>query len=258
MRRAVANNEFVVYYQPILDVRTGRVIGTEALLRWRHPQLGLLAPSDFIFVAEVTGLIVPLGEWTLRAACAQTRAWQREGHRSLRAAVNLSVRQLQQPDFVARVERVLADTGLPPHCLELEVTESIAMHGAEHGGEATVERLRALHRLGVLISIDDFGTGYSSLSALRIVPADTLKIDRSFVSGVADRRGDDSSAIAAAVIALAHGLNLRVIAEGVETGEQLDFLRGHACDAWQGFLAAAPAPASEMGRLLGGETGPLV
>jgi len=261
MRRAVTNGEFVLHYQPIVHLASGMISGTEALLRWDHPDRGLLAPDSFIFLAEVTGLIVPLGEWVLHTACAQTRTWQLAGHPALRASVNLSVRQLQQPDFVERVERVLHDTGLAADCLELEVTESIAMHNAhttynghhaEHAAEGTTERLRALNRLGVRIVIDDFGTGYSSLSALRLLPVDTLKIDRSFVADVGDG-GDapsDNAAIAAAVIALAHSLNLTVVAEGVETAAQLRFLAGHGCDAWQGYLGGRPARAAVWGEAL--------
>jgi diguanylate cyclase (GGDEF)-like protein len=249
MRRALANGEFVIHYQPIVDLRTGAVRGTEALLRWTHPEYGLLFPNHFIFLAEITGLVVPIGEWVLRTACAQTRAWQLAGHAGLHAAVNLSVRQLQQRDFVERVEGVLADTGLPPGSLELEVTEGIAMHSAEHGGDHTLGRLRALKRLGVQIAIDDFGTGYSSLSVLRLLPVDMLKIDRTFVHSVGAPPGD-GSAIATAVIALAHSLKLSVVAEGVETPAQLQFFVEQGCDALQGFLAARPAPAEECEALL--------
>jgi EAL domain-containing protein (putative c-di-GMP-specific phosphodiesterase class I) len=252
MRRALANDEFVLHYQPIVDVASGAVLGTEALLRWQHPELGLLAPDDFIFLAEVTGLVVPVGELALRTACAQTRAWQLAGRPGLRASVNLSVRQLQQHDFVDRVARALEDSGLPAGCLELEVTESIAMHSAEHSADGSIEKLRALKRLGVRIAIDDFGTGYSSLSVLRLLPVDALKIDRSFVRdvGASGAPAGDSTAIATAVIALAHSLNLAVVAEGVETPEQLRFLAGQRCDSWQGFLAARPAPADVCTRLL--------
>jgi len=252
MRRALANDEFVVHYQPIVDVASGTVLGTEALLRWQHPELGLLAPDDFIFLAEVTGLVVPVGEHALRTACAQTRAWQLAGRPSLHASVNLSVRQLQQHDFVERVARALDDSGLPASCLELEVTESIAMHSAEHSADGTIAKLRALKRLGVRIAIDDFGTGYSSLSVLRLFPVDALKIDRSFVRdvGAGSTAGGDSAAIASAVIALGHSLNLSVIAEGVETPEQLRFLADQQCDSWQGFLAAPAVPADACARLL--------
>ena len=264
LRRALENGELVMHYQPIVSFESGRVCGLEALLRWRHPELGLLGPDDFIFLAEVTGLIVPIGEWALHDACAQLRRWQRAGRPELRAAVNLSVRQIQQPDFVHRVSRVIDDTGIEPRCLELEITESIAMHTAD----GTLETLRDLKRLGVRISVDDFGTGYSSLSALRLFPVDSLKIDRSFVRDVL--RGDvpasrdalgedggtrpppavDDSAIASAVIALAHSLNLTVVAEGVENERQLEFLRERRCDAWQGYLYSRPLPAEEMEGLL--------
>ncbi|HET7449404.1 MAG TPA: EAL domain-containing protein [Gaiellaceae bacterium] len=266
LRRAVENGEFVMHYQPIVSLRSGDVTGLEALLRWRHPELGLLGPDSFIFLAEVTGLIVPIGEWALRDACTQLRRWQVGGHPELRAAVNLSVRQLQQPDFVSRVSRAIDDAGIAPRSLELEITESIAMHTAD----GTLETLRDLKRLGVRISVDDFGTGYSSLSALRLFPVDALKIDRSFVRDVLlpphettarDALGEDggprpapavdNTAIASAVIALAHSLRLDVVAEGVETELQLDFLRERKCDSWQGFLCSRPLPAEEMGRVLG-------
>jgi diguanylate cyclase (GGDEF)-like protein len=264
LRRALENGELVMHYQPIISLDSGRISGVEALLRWHHPELGLLGPDNFIFLAEVTGLIIPIGEWVLRDACTQLRRWQLAGRRDLRTAVNLSVRQLQQSNFVNRVARVIDETGIAPQCLELEITESIAMHTAD----GTLETLRDLKRLGVRISVDDFGTGYSSLSALRLFPVDALKIDRSFVRdvlvrdySVRDALGEDggvrappavdNTAIASAVIALAHSLNLDVVAEGVETDRQLDFLRERQCDAWQGYLYSRPLPADAMERILG-------
>ncbi|MFL5577859.1 MAG: putative bifunctional diguanylate cyclase/phosphodiesterase [Gemmatimonadaceae bacterium] len=276
LRRAVDNGEFVMHYQPIVSFATGRVAALEALLRWRHPELGLLGPDHFVFLAEATGLIVPIGEWALHDACAQLRRWQVDGRRPrLRGAVNLSVRQLLQPGFPEVVARILRDTRLAPPTLELEITESIAMHTTD----GTLDVLRDLKRLGVRISMDDFGTGYSSLSALRLFPVDTLKIDRSFMRDVradADRvraaaaapaedddarpapegrdpaagPAADNTALASAVIALAHSLNLSVIAEGVETPEQLDFLRLHSCDAWQGYLCSRPVAAEQVAELL--------
>ncbi|HUF28443.1 MAG TPA: EAL domain-containing protein [Gemmatimonadaceae bacterium] len=244
LRGAMARGEFLVHYQPVIDMMTGRIEAMETVVRWRHSELGLLLPSNFIVLAETTGLIVPIGEWVLRTACAQVRAWQEEGHGGLRAAVNLSVRQLQHPGLVPMVSRILEETELPPSALELEITESIATQS--DGG--AIEKLRELKRLGVRISIDDFGTGYSSLSALRLFPVDALKIDQSFVRDITVDPND--AAIASAVIALGRSLKLTVIAEGVETEQQLAFLRRQRCDAWQGYLYARPAPAEECGAVL--------
>ena len=239
LRGAMGRGEFVVHYQPVVDMMSGRIEAMETVLRWRHPELGILLPSNFIVLAETTGLIVPIGEWVLRSACAQMREWQAQGYGGLRAAVNLSVRQLQHPELVATVSRILDDTELPPSALELEITESIATQS--DGG--AIQKLRELKRLGVRISIDDFGTGYSSLSALRLFPVDALKIDQSFVRDITVDPND--AAIASAVIALGRSLKLTVIAEGVETEQQLAFLRRQRCDAWQGYLFAQPASAEE-------------
>ncbi|MGH7664489.1 MAG: putative bifunctional diguanylate cyclase/phosphodiesterase [Gemmatimonadaceae bacterium] len=244
LRKAVANDEFAVYYQPIVDLASGRIVTMETVLRWRHPERGLLRPDDFMELAEASGLIVPIGEWVLRATCAQTRTWHSLGHTGLRAAVNISVRQLQQRDFAQIVSRILEQSGIPAAALELEITESIATGSTDD----TVNKLRELKALGVRISIDDFGTGYSSLSALRLFPVDSLKIDQSFVRDLTTDA--DDAAIATAVIALAHSLRLTVIAEGVETPEQLAFLREHGCDTWQGYLFAMPAPAGQCDELL--------
>ena len=244
LRGAMGRGEFVVHYQPVIHMMSGRIEAMETVLRWRHSEFGLLLPSNFIVLAETTGLIVPIGEWVLRSACAQVREWQARGHGGLRAAVNLSVRQLQHPDLVATVSRILDETELPPSALELEITESIATQS--DGG--VIEKLRELKRLGVRISIDDFGTGYSSLSALRLFPVDALKIDQSFVRDITVDPND--AAIASAVIALGRSLKLTVIAEGVETEGQLAFLRAQSCDAWQGYLFAEPAPADACTELL--------
>jgi diguanylate cyclase (GGDEF)-like protein len=217
LQRAVEHGQLRVYYQPIVDSSTGRINGLEALLRWNHPERGLLLPSEFIGLAEATGAIVPMGEWVLRAACCQVQRWRDRGQPHLRAAVNLSVRQLQHPDLVARIQQVLDETLLPASHLEIEITESIAMRSS---GRA-IDNLRALKAKGVRVSIDDLGTGYSSLSALRLFPIDSLKIDRSFVNGVP--HNTDDSAIAAAVIALGQTLGVNVIAEGIERPEQLAF-----------------------------------
>ena len=244
--RALGRREFVVHYQPILSTGGGRIVGVESVVRWRHPQRGLLLPDEFMAAAEVTGLIVPLGEWVLRTSCAQLAAWHRAGHQPLHAAVNLSVRQLHQADFVSMVHDVLAEHALPAESIELEVTETIAMQS----GDGTVEKLRELKALGCRIAIDDFGTGYSSLSALRIFPVDALKIDVSFVRDIA---GEDArGTIAAAVINLAHGLQLDVVAEGVEGDAQLAFLRAHGCDYWQGYHFSRPVSAESCTELLSG------
>lgn len=240
LRHALKREEFKVYYQPQVDLVDGRVSGVEALLRWARPGVGLIPPGQFISMAEETGLILPMGEWVLRVACKQCKAWHDQGWRGLRVAVNLSARQFQQSDFVDMVARILCETGLDPECLELELTESIAMQNAAE----TVAVLHGLKRIGVQISIDDFGTGYSSLGYLKRFPIDRLKVDQSFVAGIVEDPND--AAIIIAVIALAHNLGLKVIAEGVETGEQLDFLKMHFCNEVQGYLLGRPMPAEEL------------
>ncbi|MGV7211299.1 EAL domain-containing protein [Oxalobacteraceae bacterium A2-2] len=234
LRNALERDELVLHYQPQADVRSGAVVGVEALLRWRHPELGMVAPDRFIGLAEETGLIVPIGAWVLRTACLQARAWQEAGHGPLRVAVNLSPRQFAEAGLADQVAAVLAETGLAPACLDLELTEGLFMNDV---GQA-VEQLQRLKALGVAISIDDFGTGYSSLSYLRRFPIDVLKIDRSFVSDIAG----DEAAIVDSIIALAHNLALKVIAEGVETAAQLDYLRGHGCDEYQGYYLSPALP----------------
>jgi diguanylate cyclase (GGDEF)-like protein len=253
LQRALEHEQLVVLYQPIVSARTGRVNGVEALLRWQHPDRGLLPPSEFIGLAEATGAIVPMGEWVLRQACSHVQEWRGRGLRHLRAAVNLSVRQLQHCDLVHQVDQILVETGLPAHALELEITESIAMRSS---GRA-IDNLRLLKARGVRVSIDDLGTGYSSLSALRLFPIDSLKIDRSFVAGVPENM--DDSAIAAAVIALGRTLGVNVIAEGIERPEQLAFFAEHQCDEWQGFLLVRPVTAADCEKLLfSGVAGPAV
>jgi EAL domain-containing protein (putative c-di-GMP-specific phosphodiesterase class I) len=216
----------------------------EALVRWRHPTRGMIAPTEFIPLAEETGLINPLGDWVLRTACAQLQEFIRAGLPPLRVAVNLSVRQLLQKDFAASVEAVLADTGLAPHLLELEITESTLMENAQD----TLTALHRLHSLGVRLSIDDFGTGYSSLSYLKRFPVDIIKIDRSFVRDVP--QDADDMAIVTAIIALAHSLRLEVVAEGVETEAQLAFLRGRNCDLMQGYHLSPAIPAEQFAALI--------
>ncbi|MGQ0714392.1 MAG: putative bifunctional diguanylate cyclase/phosphodiesterase [Gemmatimonadaceae bacterium] len=238
LRKAISNGELLMHYQPIVSFENSRVTGVEALIRWNHAELGLLFPADFVTVAEATGLIGPLGEWALKEACAQVKEWRDRGL-MLHASCNLSVRQIQQLDFVETISSILDETRLPAGALELEITESIAMQSDDD----TIEKLRAVKRLGVRISIDDFGTGYSSLSALRLFPVDSLKIDQSFVHDITATSGD--AAIATAVIAMAHSLDLTVIAEGVETEGQLAFLRGRGCNAYQGYYVSHPLAAEE-------------
>jgi len=253
LRKALALEQLVVHYQPIVEVATGRIHGTEALLRWRHPELGLVPPDDFIELAELTGLITPMGPWILHEACNRTRAWQRGTRFYFSVAVNLSARQFFGRDLVADVKAALHDTGLEARYLELEITEGVAMHSAEN----TLRTLKELKDLGVRISIDDFGTGYSSLAYLKRFPIDTLKIDQSFVRDIG--RGAQDSAIASAVIAMAHGLGLTVVAEGVEHEEQLAFLRRQRCDHFQGYLFSRPLAPEEFQSLLReGPAGPPV
>jgi diguanylate cyclase (GGDEF)-like protein len=244
LRRALDRDEFVVYYQPQADACTRNITSVEALVRWQHPELGFISPAEFIPLAEETGLMVPLGEWVLRTACAQTKAWQQAGFTNLSVSVNLSLRQFRQTNLTGMVEQVLTETGLAPSCLELELTESSVMKNTERA----VATLRRLQALGIRIAIDDFGTGYSSLNYLKNLPIDTLKIDRSFVRDAATNPVD--AAIVQAIITLAHSLNLRVKAEGVETQEQLDFLRRLRCDEIQGYLLSRPLPAEALERLL--------
>ena len=240
LRRALENGEFVLHYQPLIDAHSGRTVGVEALVRWQPPGEPLVPPDRFIPIAEETGLIVPLGEWVLRTACAQARSWADAGLAPLVMAVNLSGRQFQAVDMVALVGAVLADTGLPACHLELELTESVIMAHAEQA----IATLDALKALGVRLAIDDFGTGYSSLAYLKRFPIDKLKIDRTFVDGLADDADDRE--IAATIIAMARSLSLDVLAEGVETQQQLAVLRQYGCDQYQGYLFSRPIPAHQM------------
>jgi EAL domain-containing protein (putative c-di-GMP-specific phosphodiesterase class I) len=239
LRNALRREELQVHYQPKIDFRTGKITGAEALLRWTHPELGIVSPAGFIPIAEETGLIVPIGTWVLETACRQAVAWRRAG-RLATVSVNLSPRQFRQEDLTATVERALTATGLPGHCLELEITESTTMANPARAAQVMAE----LHALGVILSLDDFGTGYSSLSYLRQFPLDCLKIDKSFVRDICTSPGDE--AIVAATIALAHGLRLRVVAEGVETLTQHEQLSRLGCDFGQGFLYGVPMPVKEF------------
>jgi predicted signal transduction protein with EAL and GGDEF domain len=245
LRRALEQNELLLFYQPLLDVESRSILGVEALIRWQRPgRGGPLLPGDFVPAAEATGLIVPIGIWALKTACAQVAAWHRGGHAPLRLAVNISARQFQQLDLVAQVEKVLEETGLEPRFLDLEITESCAMARTDLAARV----LQDFRRLGVGISLDDFGTGYSSLSYLRRLPIDILKIDQSFVRDLT--ANPEGAAIIPAVIDMAHSLRLRVVAEGVETKEQLSFLSRHGCDLMQGFLFSEPVPAELLEALL--------
>lgn len=244
LRHGLEREEFVVYYQPQVNISTGQIVGTEALVRWQHPERGLVSPMEFIPVAEETGLIVPLGEWVLHAACAQNKAWQEAGHPSLRVAVNLSAWQFQQRNLTERVAQVLKETGLDPHWLQLEVTEGDAMQDVDFA----IKTLRELKEMGVQIAIDDFGTGHSALNYLSRFPIDVVKIDRSFVCDLTIDAND--AEIASTIIVMAHNLNLEVIAEGVETEEQLAFLRQRQCDEMQGYLFSKPVPAEELEEML--------
>jgi len=244
LRGALDRQELVLHYQPVVELANGEVSGMEALLRWHHPELGLIMPQQFIPLAEESGLIVPIGEWTLRTACLQAMAWQRQGYPPLRLAVNLSARQFYQRNLSEVIARALKDSALDPIWLELELTESLLMQNAE----LTHATLRTLNIMGVRLAIDDFGTGYSSLGYLKRFPLDTLKISRSFVHDVpAD---PDDAAIVSAIIAMAHTLEMRVIAEDVETEIQKAFLHAHDCDAFQGYVFGPPLPPEEFPRYL--------
>jgi EAL domain-containing protein (putative c-di-GMP-specific phosphodiesterase class I) len=233
-----------VHYQPCLELATGRVVGVEALLRWERPELGLVMPKDFIALADFTGVLLSVGPWVLETACRQGREWQRRGSRNLRMMVNMSAYELQQPDLVTNVEKALAASGLEPDTLHLEIPEGYAMQNIDRA----IGALRALRDLGVHLAIDGFGAGFSSLAHLRRLPVDALKIDLSFVRG-ATTDPDDASVVTA-VIAVAHSLGLRVVAQGVETDAQVTLLRSLGCDEVQGFLWAPPLPADECEPLL--------
>jgi diguanylate cyclase (GGDEF)-like protein/PAS domain S-box-containing protein len=248
LRNALARSEFVLHYQPQVDLRTGRVFAVEALIRWKHPTLGVLSPIKFIPMAEETGLIVPIGDWVLREACRQNKAWQDAGLPPMTVCVNVSARQFRDKSLVARVVSALRKSGLDAKYLELEITESLIMLDVEQA----VATMTALQGLGVHLSIDDFGTGYSSLSALKNFPVARLKIDKSFIDGLPAEESD--KAVTGAVISLAKKLNLRVIAEGVETDEQLAFLRENNCDEMQGYHFSKPVGAKELEAFLAAQT----
>ncbi len=246
LRRALGQEEFLLYYQPQVDLATGRIVGTEALLRWQHPELGLVSPGKFIPVLDDIGMMVRVGEWVLKTACRQGKAWQRDGFPPLRMAVNISARQFGQQDIIGIVAGVLRETGLDPHCLGLEITESLLMEDIQANSRLLDELKTSVG--GLQISIDDFGTGYSSLYYLKALPIDVLKIDQSFIRDITI--DPDDATITTAIINLAHNIGLKVIAEGVETEEQLAYLREKVFDEAQGYYFGRPLPANEFTRLL--------
>jgi diguanylate cyclase (GGDEF)-like protein len=242
LRRALERDELELYYQPRFDVRSGALVGCEALLRWQHPERGLLLPERFIALAEETGLIVPIGEWVLRSACDQARAWQKDGCAPIAVSVNLSMRQFRQEALANAIDDALRRSGLEPRLLEMELTESLIMHDTE----VAIRILLRLREIGVDISVDDFGTGHSSLSYLTKLPISALKIDQSFVQDIEGSGRADEGLVAQTIISLARNLKLKVVGEGVETGAQFEFLKKHDCDEAQGFHLAKPMPASEF------------
>jgi diguanylate cyclase (GGDEF)-like protein len=244
LRYALEREELEVYYQPQVNLKTGEIFGAEALVRWQHPERGLVLPSKFIPIAEETGLIVPIGEWVLYTACKQVKVWQNSGFPSLQIAVNLSSRQFSQLDLRHRLVQIIINTGIEPKYIELELTESMLVQNTE----VAIRRLNALKALGVKIAIDDFGTGYSSLSYLQQFPFDVLKIDRCFIRNITENTSN--AAITEAIIAMAKNLNLKLIAEGVETEDELSFVCQHQCDGMQGYLFSRPVPVQEFHQLL--------
>jgi diguanylate cyclase (GGDEF)-like protein len=238
LRHAAENNELVLHYQPKADLKTGRIVGVEALVRWQHPELGMVSPGVFIPIAEESGLIVPIGNWILRAACAQALAWQREGI-AVPVAVNLSAKQFQSPSIAAQVKEAIESTGLDSSYLELELTESMSMGNPQK----SIEIMQTFKALGLTLTIDDFGTGYSNLTYLQRFPVDKLKLDQSFVRDIAE--SPEALAISQAVLAVAHSLRLKVVAEGVETADQLQLLINNNCDEMQGYFFSRPMPAEQ-------------
>jgi EAL domain-containing protein (putative c-di-GMP-specific phosphodiesterase class I) len=237
LRRALERDEITVFYQPVVETRSGRINGVEALVRWLHPERGVISPADFIPIAEETGLILPLGERVMRSACMQAKAWLDNGISKLHVAINLSSKQLEQPDLRSIILSALNESGLPATSLVLEITESVMMARAAE----SIDLLRELRSLGIHISIDDFGTGYSSLAYLKHLPADILKIDRSFIQDIPD--DEDAIAIVKGITALAHSLRMKVVAEGVETVAQQETMALLNCEFLQGYLYSKPLPA---------------
>lgn len=244
LRHAIDRNEFELHYQPMIDTKTGKINSVEALLRWNHPKNGMIPPDRFIPVAEETGLILPIGTWVLKTACRQNKKWQENGYEPLRVSVNLSLKQFYQPDFLDTVKLALEETNLDPRYLDLEVTESIAANDLD----SIIDSLNSLREMGIKISLDDFGTGFSSLNYLRLLPIDMLKIDKSFINDIGKSTSHET--ITKSVIDIAHAMNAAVVAEGVETSEQLKFLQSHNCDYIQGFLFSRPLPEKDVGLMI--------
>ena len=244
LRRALERNQFSLDYQPKVDMASGAISGVEALLRWTHPELGKVSPGQFIPLAEEIGLIVPIGRWVLKEACAQNMAWQRRGLRAVTMAVNLSPRQFGDPNLLDDIDAALEASGMSAVLLQLEVTESMVMRNVTRA----VRVLDAIQNRGIRLAIDDFGTGYSSMSLMKQFPIDTIKIDRSFVRDLPNDSED--VAIAQAIISMGKALGMTIVAEGVETSEQQEFLRAHACDEMQGFLFSRPLPPRDLAELL--------
>ena len=251
LRKALQNNELYLLYQPQIDVPSTQIVGVEALVRWRHPERGIISPTEFIPLAEETGLIVPIGEWVLRTACNQAKAWQSGSGRAIRMAVNLSAKQFKDENLMQIVLSALADTGLDARLLELELTEGTLMDDAR----ATMVTLEQLRGIGVYLSIDDFGTGYSSMNYLKRFDVRALKIDKSFIAGLP--QDTENAAITRAIIAMAHGLKMVVVAEGVETDEQLLMLEEYGCDMAQGYFLGHPSPHDTITAMLTRQTGRL-
>ena len=244
LRKALEQGRLEVYYQPKLDLFTNQVTGMEALTRWNDPILGAVSPTEFIPIAEETGMIVPIGKWVLETACKQNLEWQRNGYAPLHVCVNISSRQFLQDDFVNMIEHTLTSSELSPEYLNLEITEGIAIYNIDDA----IQKLAKLKKLGIRISLDDFGTGYSSLSYIKSLPIDFLKIDRAFINGIAENNQD--AAIIDSIISLAHSLDFRVVAEGVEDEKQLKILAAKACDEIQGFYFAKPLSSSYFPQFL--------
>ncbi|HKL48916.1 MAG TPA: GGDEF domain-containing phosphodiesterase, partial [Desulfuromonadales bacterium] len=244
LRRALERQEFVLHFQPKVDLVNGRIFGSEALVRWNHPEKGMISPGSFIPLAEEIGLIVPLGLWVLEEACRCNRRWQEAGFDPGTVSVNLSARQFREADLPSTIEQALEKNGMAPHLLDLELTETMVMDDPQKA----VETMQRLKTLGICLSLDDFGTGYSSLNYLRWFPVDTLKIDRSFIVDAVE--SPTGASLTTSVIALAHSLNLVAVAEGVETLEQLQFLKNCSCDSFQGFFFSKPVPADEFETML--------
>jgi EAL domain-containing protein (putative c-di-GMP-specific phosphodiesterase class I) len=252
LKRAVENEEWLVYYQPILSLTGGGISGLEALIRWNHPTRGMVPPADFIPIAEESGLILPIGEYVLRKALAQLKIWRNAGHSNLWVSVNISGRQFEDPNFDYTIEQMLKESGLDGNCLRLEITESVAMKDFAR----SITILRTLEKSGIHFSLDDFGKGYSSLGYLKHFPLKILKVDRSFVQDIG--QGKKKEAIAATIISMGHSLDMEVVAEGVETQEQLAFLKAHYCNEVQGFLFSRPVPEEAISEMIKSNQFPLL